>query len=369
MDSDFRRQLFSALLDHCFTFCSNNHDFVRYRFNWRGHVRWWWEDQLHEILSRFGLTRAQVDLNEAKTKLDFILDNLTEFESLYHLLADSSSRGRLIEVLLLRILGERHVRLSSNNQPADNCLAELRKCRIRKNTTVLPNYLHSLDLYKLAGKEGPIQLHANGFTVRNTFLLEQYAYHSGHVDIQADPYDVVIDGGGCWGDTALFFADRVGKFGKVHSFEFNSQNISVFRENLRLNGHLSAQVELVPYGLWDVSGKNLGSNGGGAGAALSLDTSFDTLVDTMSIDDFVQGCATKVNFIKLDIEGAELKALRGAENTLRRFRPKLSVCLYHSMLDFIRIPSYLDGLALGYHFYLGHVTMNHEETVLFATPQ
>ena len=208
--SAFRKQLFSTLLDHCFTFCSNNHDFVRYHFNWRGHLRWWCEDRLYEILSSFGLIRVPVDLNEAKAKLDFVLDNLTEFELLYDLLADSSSRDRLIEVLLLRILGEHHVRLASNNQPADHCRALLRKCRIRTNTAVLPNYLHSLDLYELAGKEGPIQLHANGFTVRNTFLLEQYVYHSGEVDIQAGARDVVIDGGGCWGDTALFFADRIG---------------------------------------------------------------------------------------------------------------------------------------------------------------
>ena len=79
----------------------------------------------------------------------------------------------------------------------------------------------------------------------------------------------------------------------------------------------------MPYGLWDVSGKKLGSSGGGADAALSADTSFETLTETMSIDDFVQRCGTKVDFIKLDIEGAELNALRGAERTLRQFRPGL----------------------------------------------
>jgi len=53
---------------------------------------------------------------------------------------------------------------------------------------------------------------------------------------------------------------------------------------------------------------------------------------------------------------------------LRTFRPKLAVCLYHQMSDFVRIPAYLEGLGLGYSFYLGHVTRYHEETVLFALP-
>jgi hypothetical protein len=70
----------------------------------------------------------------------------------------------------------------------------------------------------------------------------------------------------------------------------------------------------------------------------------------------------------MDIEGAELPALRGAEATLRAFRPKLAIALYHRLDDFIDIPAYLDGLGLGYAFFLGHFTIHSEETVLFARP-
>jgi hypothetical protein len=51
---------------------------------------------------------------------------------------------------------------------------------------------------------------------------------------------------------------------------------------------------------------------------------------------------------------------------LRRFRPKLAVCVYHNLEDFWAIPRYLDGLGLGYRFYLRHFTIHPEETVLFA---
>jgi len=269
--------------------------------------------------------------------------------------------------LLLRILGGRHVRLSAYRED-DEASVRVQKLLIRKNTHAVPNYIHPLHLWRVPGHERPIELHANGFTVRNTFLLEEYIYRSDRVEIAARPRDVVIDGGGCWGDTALYFADRVGSTGKVVSFEFDPENIRVFNENLGLNSHLKDRIEVVPFALWDVSGEKLGSTGSGAASSLSASAPSGSLAETRSIDDYVRAGCGKVDYIKLDIEGAELNALRGAESTLRRFRPKLAVCLYHQMSDFVRIPVYLEGLDLGYSFYLGHVTRYHEETVLFALP-
>ena len=89
----------------------------------------------------------------------------------------------------------------------------------------------------------------------------------------------------------------------------------------------------------------------------------------MTIDDFVKEQELRrIDFIKMDVEGAELRALRGAEQTIRTFRPKLAVSLYHKRDDFIVIPSYLDCLDVGYEFFLGHYTIHREETVLFARP-
>ena len=76
----------------------------------------------------------------------------------------------------------------------------------------------------------------------------------------------------------------------------------------------------------------------------------------------------RVDFIKLDIEGAELRTLKGAEHTLNRFRPSLAISLYHSLDDFVAIPAFLRNLNLNYGFYLDHFTTHREETVLFARP-
>ena len=92
-------------------------------------------------------------------------------------------------------------------------------------------------------------------------------------------------------------------------------------------------------------------------------------MDTISIDDFViERKLSRVDFIKMDIEGAELCALKGAERTIRAFKPKLAISLYHRDTDFTEIPDHLNKLGLGYKFFLDHFTVHGEETILFAAP-
>jgi hypothetical protein len=58
--------------------------------------------------------------------------------------------------------------------------------------------------------------------------------------------------------------------------------------------------------------------------------------------------------------------LKGAEHTIRRFRPNLAIALYHGDNDFIDIPNYLESLKLEYELFLDHFTIHREETILFA---
>ncbi len=72
-------------------------------------------------------------------------------------------------------------------------------------------------------------------------------------------------------------------------------------------------------------------------------------------------------FISMDIEGAELAALQGAEETIRTSRPDLAICVYHAPNHLWEIPLYLHKLGLGYRFYLRNYTSFTGETVLYAT--
>jgi len=100
------------------------------------------------------------------------------------------------------------------------------------------------------------------------------------------------------------------------------------------------------------------------------DGNHDSLqVTTISIDDFVsERKLPRVDFIKMDIEGAELSALKGAEKTICANKPRLAIAVYHRQDDFIDISTYLNDLDVGYEFFLDHFTIYGEETILFAAP-
>ncbi len=74
-----------------------------------------------------------------------------------------------------------------------------------------------------------------------------------------------------------------------------------------------------------------------------------------------------VTAIKMDVEGGEMSALKGAEAVLRAEKPDLYISLlYHSFDDVFAIPRYIDSLGLGYAFYLGQHSLLPMETVLYA---
>ena len=71
----------------------------------------------------------------------------------------------------------------------------------------------------------------------------------------------------------------------------------------------------------------------------------------------------------MDIEGAEMHALQGASNTIKQFKPKLAICVYHDLSDFWTVPQFVRSLGLDYEFYFGHYTPHAEESVVFGRPR
>jgi len=104
----------------------------------------------------------------------------------------------------------------------------------------------------------------------------------------------------------------------------------------------------------------------GLGASIVHDRSqADYLLNTTTIDDALNN--RRASQIALDIEGAEQKALLGARNTIKRDKPNLCICLYHSLDDYFRIPQIVNDYG-GYKLYIKqHSTLCPIETVLYAT--
>jgi len=306
------------------------------------------------------------DVLDGVSEIDGLVEGLS---SCYDLLADESSKALLVKLFAYRIMGPKRVRLPLSNEfywsqreSARSLMKDSETVEVSFNNLALNHF----DLNKIGY---PVEAYFTPSGLADVFIYKQYEYRKRVPEIKVQNGDYVIDGGGCWGDTTLYFAHSVGASGRVYTFEFVPENLRILRRNLELNPCLMERVEIVPNPLWNSSGEKVNYSANGPGTSVNSDQTESSLqVSTMSIDDLVRDKALpRVDFIKMDIEGAELNALRGAEKTIRKFGPKLAISAYHKRDDLIEIPSYLNGLGVGYEFFLDHFTIHREETVLFAT--
>jgi len=330
----------------------------------------------HALLHSFGLTTAGAAKQKAKTyneelakSIDFIAPYIANLEWLYANLADEESRQTLVDVIAYRALGHRKIKLPINTPDY---------WAVREKAFALPREGEEIDVGFLGWKLQKVSLEAFGFPIKafackdanvTTFVHQQYRCTASNEAIECQLGDYVIDAGACYGDTALYFSHLAGPSGRVVSFEFLPQNLSVLQKNLDLNPTLSRTIQVHQNPVWLESGKELFVSGSGPGTRVTSEkiTPDAASVSTLQIDDLVgTPDFPKVDFIKMDIEGAEQQALRGAEKSIRRFKPKLAITVYHSLEDFWEIPQWIAQLGLEYKLYLRHFTIHQEETVLFA---
>jgi FkbM family methyltransferase len=193
-----------------------------------------------------------------------------------------------------------------------------------------------------------------------------------HGDVALAPGDVIIDAGAFIGDTAVFFHHKLEGRCEVHSFELLDENLALLLNNLERNGIEDGRVVVNKLALTDKTGDEIVIASGASQGSTSIfgkSTGGET-VQTVTLDDYVVLCGLKrVDFIKMDIEGSEVQALRGAAQTIRHFRPKLAICLYHKWDDAFTIPRLIQSCGVDYAFSFKWVQLSEGwEAVLLATP-
>ncbi len=364
LSSKFSQELLKSI----YVRCSDNYDEARFgRRSRKEAIR----DRIALFLQPFSLFVRQRSFDrdsEVAAQLD---QHWAGLEFLYRKLGDNWSRELLPKLLAFRVLGAERVKLPQNTREYWHKRKQIPQMKVGTESIPLSFLNWKLEKYNLTNLGFPIELFYNVLGISCTFLLQQYRYARGSVSCAVEPGDFVIDAGGCWGDTALYFANLVGDSGRVFSFEFIASNLEILRRNLSLNQGLAPRVNVVENPIWSHSREKIFYWDNGAGSTVSsVRTAQCTAeVETISIDDFVQkNQLPKLDFIKMDIEGAELDSLIGAQNSLRKFRPKLAISVYHKLSHFYEIAQYLDSLELGYDFFLDHFTIYGEETILFAIP-
>lgn len=174
--------------------------------------------------------------------------------------------------------------------------------------------------------------------------------------------EVYVDGGSYDGDTIRSFIARVhGRFSDIYAFEPDPVTFAKLKENF------AGEPRVHPFhaGLHSHGGSLRFRDDASRGAIFADDGEIEMPVTT--IDDVLgEG---RVTFVKMNIEGAEPDALRGGENAIRSWRPKLAVSVYHRASDLWRIPQQVSVLNPDYEFYLRQHDGGIIETVLYALPR
>lgn len=88
----------------------------------------------------------------------------------------------------------------------------------------------------------------------------------------------------------------------------------------------------------------------------------DVIINVQALDNITD----KATFIKMDIEGAELEALKGCQNIIKNHRPKLAIAIYHKSEDYIEIPKYILSLVPDYKLYIRTYKLDGKDTVLYC---
>lgn len=162
---------------------------------------------------------------------------------------------------------------------------------------------------------------------------------------------VAIDVGAHLGYYALILSRLVGPTGRVIAFEPMPSNFRILSENIKLNR--CTNVRLVNKAVSDRSERfeanfPTESDLPSSFSLLNREGAESIAVDTISLDEFLIGWNGPVDFVEIDVEGAEEMVLKGAQKTIRTHRPTLLVEIHHFVTPLEASPVPRQLIELGY---------------------
>ena len=176
---------------------------------------------------------------------------------------------------------------------------------------------------------------------------------------------VVFDIGAFKGDTAYFFSKKCSNKARIYAFEpdnYAFQILEKIKEKYKLNNVITKNILL--------------SNAEKEIDFVSMIENTPTIKkNAITIDKFVEeNNIEKIDYIKMDVEGAEKNILEGAIKTIKKFKPSLAIAIYHGgklfMEDFYNIPIFIKNVInKDYEYYIRTFSPWGGETILFCKPK
>ncbi len=173
--------------------------------------------------------------------------------------------------------------------------------------------------------------------------------------------DIIFDCGAGIGDFTQRAVSHLTN-GRIYAFEPDPSQFDMLFSQFKTKDNIT----LVNKGVYNITSNMLFTNDLGSGSN-RIDQSGINKIMVTDIDSFVRKNSIKhVDFIKMDIEGAELKAINGAQQVINEFKPALAICIYHKTEDLWTIPLAIKKIRDDYNLFLEHHSIGMGETVLYA---
>jgi FkbM family methyltransferase len=193
----------------------------------------------------------------------------------------------------------------------------------------------------------------------NYFALREFASAEG---------EIIVDVGAYVGDTIEEYLKKASGNVKIYAFEPFKSAINKLTERVkRLEREWMLDdnaIEIIPAGVGSET-RTLRFSAENP-SMLKIDAQGETTIPVYSLDDFFKDKPT-FTLLKADIEGGEMDMLIGAKEIIKQYKPKMTICIYHSPQDFARIAEYIHSLVPEYRFNVRSHYSNYKDTVLYCT--
>lgn len=242
-----------------------------------------------------------------------------------------------------------------HNEKIDYTKVEVVKSFLNDGDT-LSGFIYNtiLDIYK----SGNIGVLSQTMGECQYFPIDTMSDHVPGFTLGQD--ECFIDCGAYDGDTIKVFKDLTGdRFDKIYAFEADKGNY----QKLSYHYASDSRMKLIDKAVWSSECELHFSSGNKSTS--SINEHGQEIIQAVTLDKAVDD---RVTLIKMDIEGAEMEALKGAAELIRRFHPKLAICIYHKLEDMWEIPIYIKSLYDDYHIYIRNYQDRLDEIVCYAIP-
>ncbi|WP_300367948.1 FkbM family methyltransferase [Brachyspira sp.] len=314
------------------------------------------EKILEECRSKVMKKISSANIVETENNDNFINamkeDHNNSFEIFYNMLEEDYSKELFKKIVRYRYL------LAFNKDAYSNTREKI-KLSIKYGSINIFSWGLKRFLFLLEKSKYPKEI--ENFLLFYIFKLEQYNIKN-IFEVCGD--SVIFDVGAWKGDTAYFFSKKCNDNAKIYAFEPDKNaydTLKSIKQKYNLNNVILENV--------------LFSNKKEIIDFVSMTPNTPAVkMNAITLDEFVENNnIERIDYLKMDVEGAEKHILEGAVKTIKKFRPSIAIAIYHGgelfMEDFYKVPIFIKEITENYDYYIRTFSPWGGETVLFCIPK